>query len=113
MTFRVIFVQVPRDRQGDEVVHWVTIDGYTAIMSLHAFETGKRKGASAEDKRRGIDVCSWSDTHAFYQYKDVAWARHAADYADTPTVEHEDIWSFYRAIGFDHKNRRYAVKETV
>ena len=92
---------------------------YRTVLSLSAFNTGARKGASKEEKRIYRNNCCWTPDGLLYSGKrEEEWiseqTRLAAkfpqlDERDKPKIEHESLWAFYEYIGFDYKKRKYVA----
>lgn len=125
-----IIVEIPHnDRGSNRVIHRIAMPDYdepgwyTQTISLSAFHTGRRRGATAEERRTRRDGCCWAPGRLYYclHNREEDWhreqdrlqarmAEHGISYPDErqcETIEHDSIYAFYEHIGFDRKRRRY------
>jgi hypothetical protein len=136
-TFIVKFI--PKDDSGNCIIHKIPIPDvgekgfYRIVGSWNAFSTGKRKGATKEERRKRHDGVCWAPTGLYYTHdaheeewlekvrRQLEWVDERTDLNDKqraetkarvdetkfPTVEHASLYDFYDYIGFDRKARRY------
>lgn len=112
---------------------------YQTIEALNAFQTGRRKGASAVDKEFHRDSCCWGPNSLFMLSTKTDWtqlqeridraSRKTGGEGDmlaqfeggedpsvttleqVPRTHHASLKAFFEHIGFDPKSRRYRDKE--
>ena len=89
------------DTKTDRVFHLMTIHGYRSVESLNAFFHGKK---IEKDMKRNILWYEHNEyEHDFELSSSLSdWPKDDADY-----IQHEDIWAFYKYIGYDYKKKRW------
>lgn len=136
-TFIVKFI--PNDIKAATVIHKIIMpkfndkDFYRTMVSWNGFSTGKRKGATKEERKTYRDRTCWSPTGLYYTHdahedewlerirhrmewikqrtdldeKQMVQLLTAFDETKFPTVKHASLYDFYDYIGFDRKARKY------
>lgn len=128
-----VFVIIEVDRKTCKHVHQHHLilpnvcdkGGYVQISSYNAFTTGKRKGKITEyEKKNYLDGCCYSPTklyisksnREFLMFLDIEkkyfekLKESDPDWRfddELPKTTYYSIFDFYKAIGFDHKKRKY------
>ena len=125
---------IPNDDAKKRIIHKIKMPDfnekgfYQQATSFEAFRSGKRKGASKRDKEIYRHTCCWApdglycctepDEKAWLTNNDrlikslKKYGLNTDDIDETKchTIYHENIYAFYKYIGFDRKRRAYEIK---
>lgn len=104
----------------NEVIHKIKFPSnwepkrYISLISLSAFNHGRKKNATKEQRAKYMDSCCYSPQGLYYcKLTEEQWlkenevVKHLYDETTLAVVEHESLWDFYKYIGFNHKKRKY------
>ena len=98
--------------------------GYREILSLGAFEKNEQKrsivwpnGKDGGCYSIGRTLPRWFhlERRTDHEWREFTWGRnvramgktYAGEGADAVVVEHDSIWDFYQAIGYDYKKKKF------
>jgi hypothetical protein len=68
---------------------------YRSVGSFNAFFNSGKKGRH------------WTKHKLYHQMDDISLGWHKKCYINLETIEHKDIWEFYKYIGYDYKRKKY------